>query len=151
MIALFSDFSFDGHYSFRISRWPVSVTSSVTDLSNSSSISSSRSGDDNSLEPVPTSNTFGGFMTFSKTRYLDSLPLLNVAYTNITSPTLFFINSRVWVRAICVSFSRFRAVFIVFNLNFYTCFRFSYTADLILIRPFKVPFGIFTPHLKLNK
>ena len=79
VIALFSDFSFDGHYSFRISRWPVSVTSFVTVLSNSSSISSSTSGDDNAPESVPTSNTFanfGGFMTFSKTRYLDSLPLL---------------------------------------------------------------------------
>ena len=121
MIALFSDFSFDGHYSFRISRWPVSVTSFVTVLSNSSSISSSTSGDDNAPESVPTSNTFvnfGGFMTFSKTRYLDSLPLLNVAYTNITSPTLFFINLRVCVYVIAFLFRVFVLFLLRFNLIF---------------------------------
>ena len=118
MIALFSDFSFDGHYSFRISRWPVSVTSFVTVLSDSSSISSSTSGDDNAPESVPTSNTFGGFMTFSKTRYLDSLPLLNVAYTNITSPTLFFINLRVCAYVIAFLFRVFVLFLLRFNLIF---------------------------------
>ena len=69
-------------------------------------------------ESVPTSNTFGGFMTFSKTRYLDSLPLLNVAYTNITSPTLFFINLRVCAYVIAFLFRVFVLFSLRFNLNF---------------------------------
>ena len=80
----------------------------------SSSISSSRSGDDNSLEPVPTSNTFGGFMTFSKTRYLDSLPLLKRRVHEYNLAYLIFYKFACLGACYCVSFSRFRAVFIVF-------------------------------------
>ena len=70
MIALFSDFSFDGHYALRVfSRWPVSVTSFPTAFSNSFSISSSTSGGEVAPELVPTTHifsNFGGFMTSSK-------------------------------------------------------------------------------------
>ena len=57
-------------------------------------------------------------MTFSKTRYLDSLPLLNVAYTNITSPTLFFINLRVCAYVIAFLFRVFVLFLLRFNLIF---------------------------------
>ena len=135
MNVLFSDFSFYGHYAFRVlSRWPVILTSFPTAFSTSFSISSSRSGGDVAYQiqfrPRTLISNFGVFMFSSKdslSRFVAALRRLLIQI--IITRTFFIIfvclvyDYRVFIR-VSVLFS------LRFNLNFTRIFA-SFTLQIL--------------------